>query len=219
MSKTYAFIINYNRLTLPRKMADYLAGCDGNIIPVIIDNNSDYEPLLEYYKTCPHKVERFDRNMGNCVVWITDILDRYNLEGNFIVTDSDLQIDHISNDFLEFLQEGLKKYEWACKSGFGLEIKDLPNTKVANEAKGWERQNWYHRLDSNFFNAPIDTTFCLCRTRLHDFKAIRTDYPYVAKHMPWYWTKENIPDDEKYYFNSIGKDFNHYGKIIKKEIQ
>jgi hypothetical protein len=40
-------IINYNRLLLPSKLADWVfkRGCE----PIFIDNNSDYKPLLNYY--------------------------------------------------------------------------------------------------------------------------------------------------------------------------
>lgn len=214
MHKTYAFIINYNRLDLPKNMADYLADCK-DIMPVIIDNNSTYPKLLEYYKSCPHKVEIMDKNYGNCVVWDSGILDKYNLNGNFIITDPDLDISSIPNDFLHILRSGLDKYSKACKAGFGLEVKDLPNTEISKRANDWERGNWAHKLDDMFYEAPIDTTFCLCRTRLHDFKAIRTGYPYVARHMPWYYTKDNIPEDEKYYFKSINKNYNYYSYIIK----
>jgi hypothetical protein len=43
-----ALIINYNRLTLPVTMADWLS--KRNIEPVIVDNNSDYPPLLHKIK-------------------------------------------------------------------------------------------------------------------------------------------------------------------------
>lgn len=214
MSKVKAFIVNYNRLDLPRNMADYLAECDG-VEPIIIDNNSTYPALLEYYKNCPHEVVHMDKNYGNCVVWISGILDKYNLDGNFIVTDPDLDLSQIPKDFLHVLQTGLDKHQFACKAGFGLQINDLPDTEIATLARGWEQLNWTNKIDEQFFDAPIDTTFCLCRTRLHDFKSIRADYPYVARHMPWYYSKDNIPQDELYYFKSINQDYNYYSIKIK----
>ena len=41
-------IINFNRLLLPVKLAEFCA--NRGLSPVFIDNNSDYPPLLEYYK-------------------------------------------------------------------------------------------------------------------------------------------------------------------------
>ncbi|KKK59817.1 hypothetical protein LCGC14_3030560, partial [marine sediment metagenome] len=87
------FIINYNRLTLPSKMADYLAGC--NVKVVIVDNNSDYPPLLEYYETTPHEVMRLDNNLGNVAVWYCGALDKYGVtpDQRYVITDPDLNID------------------------------------------------------------------------------------------------------------------------------
>jgi hypothetical protein len=39
----------------------------------------------------------------------------------------------------------------------------------------------------------------LCRKIYNDFPSVRTIRPYTAKHLPWYLTKDNIPDDERYY--------------------
>ena len=104
---TVAFIINYQRLTLPSKIADYLAACDVRVI--ILDNNSDYEPLLEYYEETPHEVCKLGFNYGSAAPWHPEagVLDKYDVHENFIVTDPDLQIDHIPGDWLYVLREGL----------------------------------------------------------------------------------------------------------------
>jgi len=214
MSKTFAFIINYNRLTLPKNMADYLADGTG-VTPVIVDNNSDYPPLIEYYEKCPHIVERMNLNYGNCVLWTTGILDKYNIDGGFICTDPDLKIDHIPKDFLHVLQTGLDRWDWCDKCGFSLDIHDLPNRDFSNHVKSVEKGYWTNFLDKGYYAAPIDTTFALFRTRRHSFECIRADKPYCAKHMPWYWTKDNVPEDELYYINSISPDFNYWSKQLK----
>jgi len=214
MSKIPVFIVNFNRLTLVKNMADYLADCDG-VEPILIDNNSDYPPLLEYYESCPHKVDRMHLNYGNCVLWTSGILDAYDLHGNYILTDPDLDLSNIPKDFLQVLQTGLDKYSWADKCGFSLEINDLPNNSLTEEVLKWETGYWGNKLDNMYYKAAIDTTFSLFRTRMHSFECLRTERPYTARHMPWYWTKENIPDDERYYINSISPDFNHYSKRIK----
>lgn len=217
MSKVYAFIINYNRLGLPKKMYEYLSDIP-DIIPVILDNNSSYEPLLEWYEKEKPNVERFKLNYGNCCIFNTGILDKYNLHGNFILTDPDLDISGIPKDFLHILKLGLDKYSWADKCGFSLSIDNLPDNSITQEVLKWETGYWQNPLDDMYFKAPIDTTFALFRTRMHSFECIRTNIPYCAKHMPWYWTKENIPNDEKYYINSVSSDFNFYSREIKKII-
>ena len=218
MSKTPVFIVNYNRLGYPRSMCEYLAQPKTGCEPIIIDNNSDYPPLIEWYEECPYTVERMHINYGNCVLWTSNILDKYGFDGNYILSDSDLDISDIPLDFLEVLRNGLDMYQWADKCGFSLKIDDLPCTEVGNTARGWEMGNWSNKLKGGYYKAPIDTTFAIYRTRIHSFDCIRTDIPYMAKHLPWYHTKDNIPDDERYYINSINSDFNYYSRLLKNEI-
>jgi hypothetical protein len=213
-----AFIINHNRLTLPRRMADYLATIPG-IDPVIVDNASTYEPLLAYYDEAPYTVERMATNMGCPVVWVSDLLDKYHLQGEYIVTDPDLIIDHIPTNFPEVLKEGLRRYPFATKSGFSLRINDLPDTKIGNAARAREAVEWHAKLDERYYKSSIDTTFALVRTRVHDFAAVRTAPPYQAIHAPWYYTsKADLPPDELYYLNSIGIDFNYWSTRIKEQL-
>ena len=206
--ETLAFIINYNRLTLPRRMADYLSECDG-IRPIIIDNGSDYPPLLEYYESTKHEVVKLGANYGCTVVWHPEsgVSERFGLRtiGRYIVTDPDLDLSRIPKDFLRLLNGGLDKYKWAAKAGFSLEINDIPEGFLKEEIMKWEADKWISPLDTQFYSAYIDTTFCLCRGFVHDFPAVRTNRPYTARHVPWYYTPDNIPDDEKYYLESAGK--------------
>jgi len=213
-----AFIINYNQLTLPKAMADYLADVPG-LFPVIIDNASTYEPLIEFYRTCPHKVLRLDKNYGNCVLFNPDI-DVLSMVGltkqdRFIMTDPDLDLSNIPKDFMPLLHEGLDKYPQVCKAGFSLEINDLPNTELTKTVLNFELSNWTRRADDKFYFAYIDTTFCLCRRWFHDFPSVRTDRPYTARHVPWYYTKDNMPDDAKYYVNSLTRNHSFYSREMK----
>lgn len=192
---------------------------------VIIDNDSKYPPLLEWYDTNPCEIERLDANWGNFVCWSSqtaiegkwkpDFLTKYR-EGNesYIVTDSDLILEGIPLDFLDVMKKGLETYEWACKVGFSLEIADLPNTQIANEARGWEGMNWHDQtiLTLPYRKCPVDTTFALVRGygEPNDFdKCIRLDRPYCAKHAGWYFT-DSVPEDEAFYLSRITADFNHY---------
>lgn len=216
----YAFLVNRNRLTLPKKMADYIADCHNGVVPVFLDQASDYPPLLEYYEKTPHKVVRLKRNWGNCAVWYCGILDEMNLQGHFIVSDPDLQIDHIPKDWLNELENALDTYKDRWKAGFGLMRDDLPDTKIANLARGWQGYEWLHPVEGGrYYLASIDTTFCLCRTRKHDFGGVRTGAPYLARHIPWYYTcLEDIPEDERYYMSDLeeGK-WTYYSWQIKEE--
>ena len=84
-----AYIISRNRLTLTVNMADWLADF---VEPIIVDNDSDYPPLLRYYETCLYKVIRVDTNLGSEVIWKTGIVDDYSSGESYLVTDPDLDM-------------------------------------------------------------------------------------------------------------------------------
>ena len=143
-----------------------------------------------------------DKNYGNCVMWNSGLYKKLCLKGNYILSDPDLDLSKIPKDFLHILQTGIDKYKWADKCGFSLEINDLPNTDILQEIHRWELQNWENKLDEMYFKAAVDTTFCLFRTNIHSFDTLRTNRPYVARHIPWYHTNDNIPEDELFYLQS-----------------
>lgn len=195
-SSLKCLIINFNRLTLPMNMANWLAvrGCE----PIFVDNHSDYPPLLAYYNNCPYQVYIMDKNYRHTVIWDQGLLDKIGIEGNYIVTDPDLDLRSIPANFVSVLEEGLRRYPRFEKCGFSLEI----NGAGAGYAE-WEKQFWCHPLDSEYFEAAIDTTFALYRVRHHAQLALRTNRPYTAKHVPWYYSRlEDMPVDEQYYMKT-----------------
>ena len=206
-----ALLIVYNRLELPRKMADFLFAHD--IDPIFVDNNSDYPPLLKYYEECPYTVIRLNKNYGYQVAWQQGILNKLNITGNYIVTDPDLDLSGIPDDFLSVLEEGLRRYPQFDKCGFSLEINDLPHTEF--NPISYEKQFWQHKLDDRYFAAAIDTTFALYKVPFHSFNALRTNRPYTARHMPWYYFDfEDMPIDEQYYFLTC-KESHSMGGIFR----
>jgi len=131
-------IINFNRINLPKKLAEWVAqrGCE----PIFIDNHSDYPPLLEYYSKSPYQIVRMDQNYGHQVIWLQNVLSRFGITGNYIVTDPDLALSGIPDDFLNVLEEGLMRYPQFDKCGFSLEINDCPDTGFGPAE--WEKQFW-----------------------------------------------------------------------------
>lgn len=200
-------IINYNRLLLPQRMADWLAERDCE--PIFIDNASDYLPLLEYYGKMPYKLVKMPVNYGHTVLWQRpDIFEKCRIKEDFIMTDPDLDLSNVPDDFLEVLREGLKVNN-IQKCGFSLEITDLPKNEYTEEVIKIESSYWQHFFflsNRKYFIAGIDTTFALHRWPLPDYNcvnALRTDRPYTAKHVPWYYTSwDELPEDEKYYFQT-----------------
>lgn len=205
-------IINFNRLTLPVNLADWVAarGCE----PIFIDNHSDYPLLIQYYNNTPYEVIRLDHNYGHMVVWDARILERLQIKENYIVTDPDLDLTDIPDDFLSVLEEGLLRYPQYGKCGFSLKISDLPNQVTID----WETKYWQLPLDEKYFHADIDTTFALYKVRFHSLNAIRTNIPYTAKHIPWYYDlTDKLPDDELYYYHTQSEDIRSHSNILDRK--
>jgi hypothetical protein len=56
------------------------------------------------------------------------------------------------------------------------------------------------------YRAGVDTTFAVYYPNslpLLDMNCIRMGGSYVAKHMPWYYDINNLPDDEAYYLKNL----------------
>lgn len=216
---TNCFIINYNRLTPLKAMVEYLKTIP-EINPIIIDNNSTYEPLIEYYKSKPCELELLSLNWGCCAFWQTNLMDKYEAKnGNYIITDSDLDISQVPTDFMGVLREGLNRYN-VDKCGFSLRLDDLPKNTYTDGVKAREKANWGDCIDNEkkYVQTGIDTTFALYKSQIHSFSAVRTMPPYCARHLGWYYeSAEQLPDDEKYYLANI-KDgvYNDWSTIFKK---
>ena len=61
-------INNYNRLTMLKKLIDSLTS-RGYTNIVILDNQSAYPPLLEWYAKCQFEVIRLPKNYGFKALW------------------------------------------------------------------------------------------------------------------------------------------------------
>lgn len=189
-----------------------------NLCPIIIDNHSSYRPLLQYYNTIPCQVIFLHKNFGHKVIWEYNVLDKLGITGQYIVTDPDLDLSGIPDDFLDVLREGLNKYKKAQKCGFSLDISNLPE----GEVKEWEKSLWQHPLDEMYFKAPIDTTFALYRADIRHHSVddcIRTNKPYTAVHVPWGYRLDKInklPKDEQYYIRTASSSASIKTNILKK---
>lgn len=206
---TPIYINNFNRLTTTRRLCEYLDGVP-NVNVIIIDNASSYGPLVEWYRSSHRNVIRLSANLGHRAPWTTGIVDQSRTP-YYVVTDSDLDLEKCPTDLIERLREGLRRYPNKTKSGLSLEINDLPNSPYKKRVIEFESRYWRRRLDKEFFDAGVDTTFALYLTgrpasnpRTYG-NAIRSDRPYTARHMPWYTTASNITAEEKYYLSTASR--------------
>lgn len=206
-------INNRNRLTYLRELINWLEKNNYKKI-IIIDNQSTYLPLLEFYNQTQYKVIRFNKNFGYLSLWKSSLFKLFKNEF-YVYTDSDiLPINQCPSDFLSYFYQNLIKYEEIDKVGFGLKIDDINSLNkkfiIKNEKKFWT--NKYK--NSDFYAAPIDTTFALYKPYKYGgywLNSLRSNYPYLAKHLPWY--KNNIDDEIKFYQKNINYKSSFYDNL------
>lgn len=190
LQKIKAVIVNRNLVTTLKNTVDFLSK-DPRVEVIILDQQSTYPPLLEYYKT--QNVIYNGSNDGPNSAWSIKHLSDY----HYIVADSDCIYDDIPSDWLDKMLWCLNNSKHN-KVGFSLKIDDLPDNTIANQAKEHESKFWTNKCEFGWV-ADLDTTFSLYRAgKGFQYQAIRLFEPYTIKHTPWY-LEENMTDEWKYY--------------------
>lgn len=202
------YINTFNRLTTTRQLAEQVAELN-NAVPVIIDNASTYEPLLEWYATTDIEVIRLRENLGHHAPWLSGVIAQ-DAAPLYVVTDCDLELSGVPRDVLSLLTEPFSWRRPVIKSGLGLRIDDLPPWQEG--VMRWESRWWKRPVphDRRFYWAPIDTTFAMYRgdtpqhvaTSVVRALAVRTAAPYLARHVPWYLDGDNLDTENAYYFST-----------------
>lgn len=206
-------INNRNRLSTLSAQIEWFK--DLNVQIYILDNNSTYEPLLKYYKEIKDyiKIIYLNKNIGHKALYEwkghLDFKERY-----FIYTDSDIiPLKTCPKDLVEYLMNAKIKYSTKNKVGISLEINDLPDHfSLKQEVIKWESQYWKNKID-NFWIANIDTTLAMYDNKSkistnHSIEnCLRSDYPYVGKHEPWYLDTNLLNEEEKYYIAHANAKF------------
>ncbi len=205
-------INNFNRIDCLKQLISWLESVGMTNI-YILDNDSTYPPLLEYYKTCPHEVIYLNKNVGYMALWQTDVFDRFKNDF-YVYTDPDvLPVAECPPDFIDFFIAVLSSRADVKKVGFSLKIDDLPaHNARKNELIEIESKYWQKQVAPGVYDAPIDTTFALYRPRAkgdHRAKALRTGPPYTARHLPWYFDPADLPEEEIFY-QGVASDSNSF---------
>ena len=225
-------IISFNQFFYLKQLVSFLKKHDYNNI-AILDNNSTYPPLLDYFNDIEKdvKIHRFNKNYGHRVFWKQKtIFDKY-AKGYYVVTDPDIvPVNECPHNFLKHFKEILDANSEINKVGFSLKIDDIPDTNKEKETIiKWENQFWRNLTKNKNYVAKIDTTFALYRPKtiapiwLDFFKAIRVKYPYIAKHGGWYVDSNNLTKEQEYYVKTVNKssswlNFKSDGKTAHKNI-
>ena len=177
---------------------------------IIIDNDSTYPPLLEYYSNeCKYEIIYLNKNLGHLALWKSKVFTRVK-KSFYVYTDPDLMIfEECPVDFMQFLLNGLIENPRVQKIGLGLITDDLPDSYYLKQSViEWEKRFNEVEFNSYFFKAHVDTTFALYRPFAnggsHDFKlSLRTKYPYLLHHLPWYVNSKSLSDEDQFYLKNV----------------
>lgn len=219
---------NFNRLSSLETMIDWLKGLKDYVSILIIDNQSTYPPLMDYYRRIENdprvQVIRLGFNSGRRgIFYIVKKLKRK--FRYFVVSDTDL-LPYITTpaDILSKMRDLLDKYVEYNHVGASLEINDIPEHSPLKEAVlNWEKQYWppyAQTLNDEVHVAAIDTTFAMYRNTskvLEVSPALRMDRPYTLKHPDWYIDLRELSEEFCYYMESCKKGESSWIDYIRKQ--
>lgn len=211
------FIICRDRLSCTQLLIDWLVKVGQEKI-YLIDNDSTYEPLLEYYENTPHNVIKMGFNSGHTGIWLHGVLEKYAAGSHFIVSDPDvLPIEECPNDAIEHFRSILDRYPDRQKVGFGFKLDDIPDHFKFKDAVLQHELNYLYWSgpEPDLIFAPIDTTFALYRPGASQdiSNSCRTSWPYLVRHLPWYIDSSNPGDEEEYYIRHAHNRINSWNHI------
>jgi hypothetical protein len=122
------------------------------------------------------------------------------------VTDFDLDLSLVPRDVLTVMRDKVLSTPDIVKAGLSLDLDSLPDTPQAKRAREWEYRHWVIEHSPGWYQAEIDTTFAVYRPQVGwggYGPALRAKPPYMARHVPWYLTGENLPEEWKYYVDHV----------------
>ena len=210
-------INNRNFLTWPKAMVERIKEYDGVGEIIIVDNDSTYPPLLEWYATNPCRIERLNDNLGMGAPWASEIVKQLN-GVPYVLTDPDMGLEDTPDDTLLYLLDKLNTLQ-LDKVGLGLDWQI-----VEKKSPYYERLNLYEK--SRWSNSPvkdgvhtevqIDTTFALYNVDHYFIGGGSTTFPYVARHYPWEFSIEEARNNEEFmYYMDNATSASSYKTLIK----
>ncbi|RYZ29583.1 MAG: glycosyltransferase family 2 protein [Chitinophagaceae bacterium] len=204
VNQTPIFINNRNHYTYLKDLIDWLDK-NGFTNYYVIDNDSTYPPLLEFYQAkLPERVIYLNKNAGHLSFWKENIIARVK-NSFYIYTDSDvLPVLESNPSFLSSLYKTLKSHPQTLKVGPAIKIDDLPDYyALKKDVINHEEQFWNDPIAENLYKAPIDTTMALYLPNyywIHPlWDNIRVSGDCLVRHQPWYQHSEQLTDEQKYY--------------------
>lgn len=162
-------------------------------------------PVLD---DCPDELILFPDNRGPRGT--QSIIHELEPHDYYFMSDADMDYTGIDPTFLDDLCLGLNSCPEVEGVGVSIRLDDLPQTLMAEYARHVEEGNWKAirqfmidgDTDIDFYIAPCDTAGVLRRSVPHwqgGYTGLRS-VRHVARHLPWYFTPENTPEDFKHFY-------------------
>jgi hypothetical protein len=165
----------------------------------LLDNQSSYPPLLEFYEKTNHEVIYLPGNFGSRALWQGyQVPDEF-----FVLSDPDtIPLDECPYDAVSYLHWLLEAHPYP-KAALGLYLDDVP---ADMESLAWERSEDIRgkQLRKGVRESLADTTFALYRpNQKFVHQALRTDHPYQCRHTTWYRWDEPTEEEAFYLRNCV----------------
>lgn len=213
------FVLSYNKLGYLEKLIAWLEKAGFRKI-FIVDNASTYSPLVEYLQASSHTVYRLEKNYGHLAVWECGLFDDMLRVHPYIVTDPDiLPIEECPGEVTHHFWRILSDHPEVTKVGFSLKIDDIPDTySLKKNVIEWEKQFWKKSIGDGLYDASIDTTFALYRPGIYPndkrwWRSIRTGFPFIARHLPWYENSLLPKSEEDVYYEKHLKEKSSFWSV------
>jgi hypothetical protein len=193
----------------------------------IIDNQSTYKPLIDWYIESKLDVFYNDITENSCHAFrdlvlighpkFLEITSKW-----YVFNDSDIiPLQSVPDDFIDDLIVYAKRHN-KTKVGMSIKIDDLDLTYPLNAwVHSYESTYWTNAIidgDVELYPHPIDTTFAVhapgtVPTWSND--TLRVGIPYIVSHAPFYYNPEALPDDEKYYLEHMNKQSSNWSSKVE----
>lgn len=212
MSNIPIILNNFNRLSTTKKLADDLSKLGYTNIH-ILDNNSTYPPLLEWYKSCPYTIKYCGANLGQLAIYNSNYINDF--QGWIAYSDSDIELNPFTpSGFIERMIEIAEKHQYN-KAGLALRIDDLPATRYGIYIQNQEAKYWTEKVEFQVYKAHVDTTFSIIKVGLpFQYESLRLAANYTARHIPWYQDYDNLTEEEIYYIEHCSSEFSTTKRFV-----
>ena len=184
---------------------------------ILLDNASTYPPLLQYLAQAEGQGLRVVHlpNLGYKAPWQSGVLQKLGIKTPYLYTDPDVvPAADCPLDLVQRCYDVLRRHPELDKVGPALRTRDITcawREQIQRDEANWQRLP----VEPGLIYAPIDTTLALYRGQQHYSlaAAARLAPPCELLHLPWYYQKDEIPADERYYREHA----DHSSSLVNRE--